>query len=320
MIQKKLISVFFPCFNEKDNIPILYKKIIEITARHKNYEFEIIVIDNNSDDGTQDILKQIALKDPAFRVIFNTRNFGHVRSPYYGIMQCRGDAVIYLASDLQDPPELIPKFLEQWEKGWKIVLATKPESKTSTLLHAIRKAYYRSLNGISDISLVSDATGFGLYDKAVMNHIKSIADPYPYLRGLICELGYPIKLIPFNQKPRERGITKNNFYSLYDVAMLGIVSHSKLPLRIASFAGFVIGILSFISALTFLLLKLWFWDKFPIGIAPVIIGMFFLFGSLMLSIGILGEYIGSIHVYLQKRPIVVERERLNFSDDDKSAT
>jgi dolichol-phosphate mannosyltransferase len=207
---------------------------------------------------------------------------------------------------------LIPQFLADWERGWKIVLATKPESKSSALIHALRRAYYRGLNGISDITLVSDATGFGLYDRQVLDHVRRVNDPYPYLRGLICELGFPIKTIPFLQPRRLRGISKNNFYTLYDIAMLGIVSHSKVPIRLAAFAGFVIGFFSIVAAVLFLLLKLVFWETFPIGIAPVIISMFFLFGTLMVFIGILGEYIGSIHTYVQQRPIVVERERINF--------
>ena len=308
----KMISIVTPCFNEEQNIDELYRRIRETVAKIPDYEFEIIVIDNCSEDGTVARLRALAAQDPNLRVIVNTRNFGHIRSPYYGIMQSRGDATIYLASDLQDPPELIPQFLADWECGWKIVLATKPESKSSALIHALRRVYYRGLNGISDIMLVSDATGFGLYDRRVLDHVRSVNDPYPYLRGLICELGFPIKTIPFLQPRRLRGISKNNFYTLYDIAMLGIVSHSKVPIRLAAFAGFVIGFFSIVAAVLFLLLKLVFWETFPIGIAPVIISMFFLFGTLMVFIGILGEYIGSIHTYVQQRPIVVERERINF--------
>lgn len=312
MSQRQLISIVTPCFNEEQNIDELYRRIRETIAKIPKYDFEIIVIDNCSEDGTVDRLRAISETDPNFRVIINTRNFGHIRSPYYGIIQSRGDATIYLASDLQDPPELIPDFIAEWERGWKIVLATKPESKGAAVVHALRRAYYRGLNGISDITLVSDATGFGLYDRIVLDHVREINDPYPYLRGLICELGFPIKTIPFLQPRRMRGISKNNFYTLYDIAMLGIVSHSKVPIRVAAFAGFVIGFFSLVTAFVFLGLKLAFWDTFPIGIAPVMISVFFLFGMLMVFIGVLGEYIGSIHTYVQQRPIVVERERINF--------
>lgn len=314
MTDRKLISIVTPCFNEEQNIDELYRRIRAAIAPIDKYDFEIIVIDNCSEDGTPDRLRAIAAIDPDFRVIMNVRNFGHIRSPYYGIMQSRGAATIYLASDLQDPPELIPEFLAQWEMGWKIVLAAKPESKSSAFIHALRRAYYRGLNGISDITLVSNATGFGLYDHVVLDHIRKINDPYPYLRGLICELGFPIKTVPFLQPRRLRGISKNNFYTLYDIAMLGVVSHSKVPIRVAAFSGFLLGALSLFAALVFLALKILFWDSFPIGIAPVMIGMFFLFGVLMLFIGILGEYIGSIHTYVQKRPIVVEWERINFEN------
>jgi glycosyltransferase involved in cell wall biosynthesis len=312
MPRPKLISILFPCYNERENILELFNRINFAISNLNEYDFEVVAIDNNSEDGTQDILRELAHKNKSFKVILNTRNFGHVRSPYYGLMQCNGDAIIYLASDLQDPPELIPQFIKEWENGSKIVLATKPESKTSNWTNTVRKAYYRSLNEISNISLINDSTGFGLYDRVVIDQIKAIGDPYPYFRGLICELGYPIKLIRFDQPRRAKGITKNNFLSLYDVAMLGIVSHSKVPLRLASFIGFFMGFMSILSALLFFVLKIIYWDSFPVGVAPIIISLFFLFGIVMIFIGLLGEYIGSIHTYLQKRPIVVERQRINF--------
>jgi dolichol-phosphate mannosyltransferase len=207
---------------------------------------------------------------------------------------------------------MIPDFIREWENGYKLVMAVKPNSQANPVVHALRKSYYRVLDGISDISLLKDSTGFGLYDHEVVDHLREIADPYPYTRGLICELGYEIKTIPFNQPRRIRGISKNNIYTLYDIAMLGIVSHSKVPLRIAAFTGFLIGSLSLVAALVFLLLKLLFWNSFPFGIAPLVISVFFLFGIQLLFIGVIGEYIGSIHTYVQRRPIVVEKERINF--------
>lgn len=310
--EKILLSIVTPCYNEEENVDELYAQVKAAIADQTKYSFELIFIDNHSQDGTVAKLKKLAEKDPMVKIIVNTRNFGHIRSPYYGILQSRGAATIYLASDLQDPPELIPEFIRYWEEGYKLVMAIKPVSKGIAWVHALRKAYYRFLDGISDITLVADATGFGLYDREVLDQLRQIDDPYPFLRGLICELGYEIKTIPFEQPRRLRGISKNNLYILYDIAMLGIVSHSKVPIRIAAFTGFALGMLSVLAAIVFLILKLLFWDSFPMGIAPVVIGMFFMFGVLMLFIGILGEYIGAIHTYIQRRPVVVEKERINF--------
>jgi dolichol-phosphate mannosyltransferase len=207
---------------------------------------------------------------------------------------------------------MIPQFVAEWEQGYKLVMATKPYSKGSALIHFLRKLYYRVLDGISDITILNNCTGFGLYDKVVLDHLRALHEPYPFLRGLICELGFEIKTIPFVQPRRRAGITKNNFYTLYDIAMLGIITHSKLPIRIAAFFGFLLGLVSMVVGIVFVILKLIYWDSFPIGIAPVVIGMFFLLGIQLMFIGILGEYIGSIHTYLQKRPLVVEKERINF--------
>jgi len=311
-MSKKLISIVTPTYNEIDNIDELLRRVrLSIDALHK-YEFEILVIDNCSVDGTQDRLRELAQEDPRIKVILNARNFGHIRSPYYGILQSKGEATIYLASDLQDPPEMIPDLLQGWEAGYKLVMAIKPVSKSSPLMHYLRKSYYRFIDRISDVDIIKDSTGFGLYDKVVLEDLRGIADPYPFLRGLICELGYEVKEVPFIQQRRLGGITKNNFYTLFDIAMLGIVSHSKVPIRIASFMGIILGALSVIVAFIFLSLKLLFWDSFPIGSAPIIIGLFFLFGVQLFFIGILGEYIASIHGYVQNRPIVVEKERINF--------
>lgn len=312
MNSKKLISIVFPVYNEEENIVVLYKKIKKVTLELEIYNFEIIAIDNNSTDSSREILKEIAASDSNFKVIFNTRNFGHIRSPYYGILQSNGNCTVYLASDLQDPPELIPDFIKEWESGYKLVMATKPVSMSSALTHFIRRTYYRFLDGISDVTIINDATGFGLYDEEVVRYLRNINDPYPFLRGLICDLGFKIKTIDFVQQKRVRGISKNNIYTLYDIAMLGIVSHSLIPIRLASFLGFVIGCLSIVCAAIFFILKILYWDTLPIGIAPLLIANFFFFGLIMLFIGILGEYVGSIHTYVKKRPIVVEEERINF--------
>lgn len=309
---RKLISIISPTYNEIDNVEELYRRVIHVMEQFPQYQFEYLIIDNASTDGTDEKLKELAKLDQRIKVIINTRNFGHIRSPYWGIIQTNGAATVYLASDLQDPPELIPELIRLWEDGNKIVLATKPVSATNALIHALRRNYYRFLDAISEIDLVKDTTGFGIYDKVVIDKIREIGDPYPYLRGMVCELGYPIKTIDFNQPARKRGLSKNNFYTLYDIAMLGIISHSLVPIRIASLFGLVLGATSLLMGLGFLIAKLIWWDSFPIGTAPIYILMFSLFGLLFLFLGMIGEYIGSIHGYLQKRPVVVERERVNF--------
>ena len=309
---KKKITIVAPTYNEEENVLLFYSRVNEVIKNIPNYQFEFLFIDNASTDETANILKDLAKQDKKIKVIINTRNFGHIRSPYWGIIQSQGDATIYLASDLQDPPELIPKFIDAWESGFKVVLGVKSESKLNFINHQLRKAYYVLLNKISNISIIKNSTGFGLYDREVLNEVRKISDPYPFLRGIIAELGYEVKQISFLQELRANGYTKNNFYTLYDIGILGIISHSITPIRIASFFGFLIGIISFIFAFIFTILKLIYWDSFPLGISPIIIGMFFMFGLILIFIGFLGEYIGSIHTYLQKRPIVVEKERINF--------
>lgn len=311
-MDKKKISFISPCFNEEDNIDVLYDRVKTFWNANPQFDYEYVIIDNASTDDTAQKLRTIATGDPRVKIIINTRNFGHIRSPYWGILQTSGDATIYLASDLQDPPELAIQFIKEWESGYDIVLATKPVSEGNHFIHFLRKLYYHFLNDISDIKLVRDATGFGLYDKKVIDEIRKINDPYPYLRGLICELGFPIKTVEFKQPRRVRGVSKNNFYTLYDIAMLGIVSHSLVPIRIASLVGFVIGMLSIFFGGVFLIAKLIWWDLFPIGIAPIVITLFGLFGLLFIFMGLLGEYIGVIQTHVSRRPIVVEKERINF--------
>jgi dolichol-phosphate mannosyltransferase len=311
-MNKKIITIVSPTYNEEENVLLFYSHVNEVIKNISNYQFEFLFIDNASTDETANILKDLAKQDKKIKVILNTRNFGHIRSPYWGIIQSQGDATIYLASDLQDPPELIPKFIDAWESGFKVVLGVKPESKLNFINHQLRKAYYLFLNKISNVSIVKNSTGFGLYDREVLNEVRKINDPYPFLRGIIAELGYEVKQIPFLQELRAKGHTKNNFYTLYDIGILGIISHSITPIRMASLFGFLVGSLSFVFAFIFTILKLIYWDSFPLGISPIIIGMFFMFGLILIFIGFLGEYIGSIHIYLKKRPIVVEKERINF--------
>lgn len=307
----KLISIVTPCYNEEDNVDELCSRIARAMSTLP-YDYEHIVIDNCSTDHTVRKIRAIAAQDHRVKLIVNTRNFGHIRSPYYGILQSGGDACILISSDLQDPPEMIVEFIKRWEEGYKIVLATKPESHEAALMFLIRKIYYRLVTKISDVPLVKNATGAGLFDKAVVSILRKIEDPYPYFRGLVCEIGYPIALVPFKQPKRIRGITKNNFYTLYDIAMLGITNHSKIPLRLMTMSGFVLAILSFTVALVFLVAKLLFWNSFQLGVAPILIGMFFFAAIQMLVVGLLGEYVGAIYTHVRKLPLVIESERVNF--------
>jgi len=308
---KKLISIVTACYNEEENIEELYQRIAAVMAKQP-YDYEHICIDNCSTDGTVKKIKEIAAHDKRLKLIVNARNFGHLRSPYYGLLQARGDACVVIASDLQDPPEMIPEFLEKWEQGYKTVLAVKPESEESSIMFWVRGIYYRLITRISEVPLVPNATGVGLFDRAVVDILRSIQDPYPYLRGLLCEIGFPIATVPFKQPKRQRGITKNNFYTLYDTAMLGITNHSKIPLRLMAMSGFLLAFLSLIVALFFFVAKLIYWDSFQLGTAPILIGIFF-FGAIQaFFIGVLGEYIGSIHTQVRNMPLVIELERVNF--------
>jgi len=308
----KLISVVTPTYNEIDNIDDLYSRLLKIWNIYQNYNFELIVIDNASTDGTVEKLKEIAGRDKRVKVIVNNKNYGHLRSPYWAMLQAYGDAVIFMASDLQDPPETLPLFIDQWENGYKVVLGVKPKSEANGISHYLRKLYYRVLNAISSIELVNDATGFGIYDKKVMDLIRDINDPNPYFRGLVCELGYPIKTVEFEQARRLRGITKNNLYTLYDMAMMGFINYSLIPIRLASIFGIFLGGISLFMGIALLFIKFIWWDNIPLGIAPLAIGIFFLMGLMLIFIGILGEYVSTIIPYVRRRPIVIESERVNF--------
>lgn len=308
---KKLISIVTPCFNEEGNVEELHKRISE-TLRNLPYEYEHIYIDNASTDQTVNKIKRIATVDQHVKLIVNSRNFGHIRSPYYGILQTNGDACVLIASDLQDPPEMIAEFIKKWEEGYKTVLAVKPESEENIIIFALRKTYYRLISKISEVPLINNATGAGLIDKSVVEILRNIQDPYPYFRGLLCEIGYPIATVPFKQPRRKRGITKNNFYSLYDMAMLGITNHSKVPIRLMAMSGFFLSFLSLLIAFGFLVAKLLFWDSFQLGTAPMLIGVFFFGATQTFFIGVLGEYVASIHTQVRRMPLVIEIERVNF--------
>jgi glycosyltransferase involved in cell wall biosynthesis len=306
------ISVVTPCYNEDGNVEALAEQIREVFSRLPGYTYEHIYIDNCSKDDTQKLLRALAAKDRRVKVIFNARNFGHIRSPFYGLLQATGDAAILMASYFQDPPAMIVDFIDKWKEGYRVVLGVKVRSEESRIMFAIRTMYYNLVNRLADVELTKNATGFGLYDRRVLDVLKEIDDPYPYFRGLISDIGFESAKISFTQPTRRRGITKNNFYSLYDMAMLGFVNHSKVPLRIAAMAGFTMGALSFLLAFGFFVAKLVFWNRFELGLAPLLIGVFFLSAVQLFFIGIIGEYVGAIHRQVQKRPHVIERERLNF--------
>jgi len=308
---KKLISIITPCFNEEENVEELYKRIRQV-MRSSKYKYEHIFIDNASSDNTAGKLRLLAKSDKHVKVILNTRNFGHIRSPVHALFQASGDAVIAMASDLQDPPEQIPEFLKKWEAGYPVVIGVKEKTESSALFHLLRTVYYRSLRALSDVNLVENFTGFGLYDRKVIEAVRKIDDPYPYFRGLIADLGFEIAKIKFTQHRRKRGISKNNFYTLYDLAMLGLTNFTKIPLRLATMFGFLSAAVSFMVGLAYLIYKLIFWFQFQLGSAPVIIGLFFMGSVQMLFLGVVGEYIGAIYTQIMRRPLVIEKERINF--------
>lgn len=312
--QKKVISIFTPCYNEQDNVEKLIAEVKKIFGQFPQYHFEHVFIDNHSTDNTVSILRRLAANDKQIKVIVNVRNFGHIRSPYYGLLACKGDAVISLVADLQDPPEMIPDFIRKWEEGFKIVIAVKSTSKENPLMFALRGFFYDLLSKLTDSSEkpVKNFTGFGLYDQQFLTVVRSLEDPYPYFRGMISELGFKRCEMEYTQQTRVFGKSKNNFFTLYDLAMLGFTNHSKLPLRLSVFVGIFSAILSLLVALGYLVYKLIFWDRFQVGMAPLVIGVFFFSSVQLFFIGIIGEYIGAIHTQVRKRPLVIEQERINF--------
>lgn len=316
-VNKPLISVMCPCFNEAGNVVALYERLRGVFEKLEDYTYEHVFIDNASTDGTGEILKGLAAADSRVKVIVNTRNFGHIRSPYHALLQCTGDAVIGMAADLQDPPELIPAFIEKWREGYKVVLGVKQASEESSVRFALRRWGYAFIDRMSEVEQVRNSTGFGLYDKAFVSVLRRLPDPYPYFRGIVAELGFRHATIPYAQPARTRGLTKNNFYSLYDIGIQGIVNHSKIPLRIATMLGFVSSVISIVAAFVYFMMKMMFWYDLPIGVAPVIIGLFCVASVQLFFLGILGEYVGAIHTQVRNRPLVIEAERINF--DTRSA-
>lgn len=314
-----LITVFAPCYNEEGNVTELYTRVRAVFERIPGHALEFVFIDNCSTDGTVAELRGLAARDRAVKVIVNVRNFGQVRSPYHGLLQCRGDAVIAMAADLQDPPALIPQLLERWSEGYRVVAAVKRSADEGLVYRLLRGAFYGLIHRISDVRPIQNFTGFGLYDQAVIETLRTIDDPQPYFRGLISEIGWPPALVPFDKPRRVRGISKNNLFSLYDVAVLGIVKHSVAPLRLATFFGFVMSGVSLLVSLGYLVAKLAYWERFVLGTAPILIGFFFFASVQLFFIGVLGEYINSIHVHVRRLPLVVERERINWDDGPREA-
>jgi glycosyltransferase involved in cell wall biosynthesis len=312
MTNRKKISIVTPVYNEEDNIEELYNRIRNIMLK-VNYDYEHICIDNCSTDTTAIKLKILASADKNLKIIINSRNFGYIRSSYHAILESSGDATILLASDLQDPPEIIPQFINQWESGYKSIFAVKKSSEESKTLYWIRNLYYKFITSISEAPLIKNATGAGMFDVEVVNILRKMDDPYPYFRGLICEIGFPVAEIKFDQIRRKKGKSSFNFYLMYDTAILAITKHSKIPLRMLSIGGFILSFVCIIIAISFIVVKILFWDLIQVGIAPILISIFF-FGSIQaFFIGILGEYIISIHTHVRKLPHVIETCRINFN-------
>ena len=309
----KKLSIITPVYNEEENIHDIIWSIKDIMKEYSSFAYEHIFIDNSSTDKTVDILREACLKDKNLKVIINRRNFGYLRSSYYAITQCTGDAAILISADLQDPPFLIKDFIYHWLEGKKIVLGNKKYSKVGFVINLIRKIFYKFIKKVSETKLTENTIGFGLYDREVINSLKQIIDPYPYFRGLITEIGHEIFLVEYSQPIRKKGKSKFNFLSMYDIAITGIVKHSKLPIRIFTISGFVLSVLSLLVALIYFVYKLVNWYDFSGGIAPILIGMFTIASFQIFFLGLIGEYILSIHTQVRNIPLVFEKERINFN-------
>lgn len=308
----KIISIVTSCFNEENNIPEFYTRIKEVLSRLPNYDYEFIVADNCSTDNTRNVLRAIAAADPKFRVIMNAANYGHIRSPYHALLQAKGDAAILICSDLQEPPELIADFIQKYEEGYEVVAGIRKDTRSGRKMNFLRSIYYRALGSVSDTPLIADFTGFGLYSAKFLAALRQFHEPYPYFRGLVSEIGLKRATVEYVQEPRVHGRTKNNFLTLYDMAMTGFVNHTKMPLRLAGLCGFILAVISFIVAIGYFVYKLIFWQTFSLGMAPVVIGLFFFAGVQLIFIGIIGEYLGAVWTQVRNRPQVIEEERINF--------
>lgn len=310
------VSILIPCYNEEENIVPMSEALIELFYEKLSaYEYEIIFIDNNSTDNTRRFLRKVCKENVNIKAIFNVKNFGQFNSPYYGLMQTSGDCAILLCCDFQDPIELIPEMIAEWERGNKIIVMQKITSEENRFLYFLRSCYYKLIHHFSEVEQIEHFTGFGLYDHTFIDVLRNLHDPTPFLRGIVAELGYRIKIIPYTQQKRRAGKTHNNFYTLYDAAMLSLTSYTKMGLRMATFLGFGVAVISTIFASIYLVLKLVFWERFVAGTAPVLIGMFFLGAIILMFLGLMGEYILSINERMMNRPLVIEEERLNFNEN-----
>lgn len=311
----KKISIVVPCFNEEENVVPMADAIREEFKKNlSSYEYEIIFIDNDSKDNTRELIRELCNSDKCIKGIFNAKNFGQFNSPYYGMLQSTGDATVLMAADFQDPVEMIPKYVAAWEEGYKIAIGIKKSSQENKIMYHLRSLYYKTIKKLSEVEQIEHFTGFGLYDKAFINVMRNLDDPVPFLRGIVAELGFRRKEIPYEQPQRRAGITSNNLYRLYDAAMLSITAYTKVGLRLATFAGVILSGISMLIAVVYLILKLVYWDRFPAGMAPILIGMLFLGSIQIFFIGLIGEYILTINQRVMKRPLVVEEERINFDE------
>ena len=318
-MSKKVISITSGCYNEAENLQCFYdrwRKVLDCLAA--DYDYEFVLEDNCSEDGSREILRRLAASDPKFKVILNAGNFGHIRSPYNAILNTSGDLVVPTCSDLQDPPEVFPELLKQYEAGFKVVCAVRSGTLANPLMECLRRLYYWFLRRISPgEQVLSGFTGFGIYDRACIEALKKYHDPYPYFRGQIAEIGFRMTTVPYLQGKRLHGKTKNNFLTLYDMAMTGVVHHTKVPQRMAAVMGSLLGCLSLMVALIYLVLKLIWWNTFSLGTAPLVIGLFFFSSVQLFFIGIIGEYLGAVWTQVRNRPLVIEEERINFPSGEK---
>ena len=312
----KKISVLIPCYNEEENVvPISEAVIGIITKELPQYDYELVFIDNDSTDKTRELLRMLCAKNPKIKAIFNARNFGQFNSPYYGILQVTGDCVISMVADFQDPVEMIPRLVEEWEKGAKIVCAIKTTSKENKIMRFLRTCYYKMIKKMSDVEQIEHFTGFGLYDKGFVDVLRNLDDPTPFLRGIVAELGYKRVDVPYEQQKRRAGKTHNNWFTLYDAAMLSFTSYTKAGLRLATIVGFIMSAISLVVAFVYLILKLLYWDRFVAGMTPILLAVCILGSVQLFFIGFLGEYVLSINKRMMKRPLVIEEERINFDKD-----
>lgn len=312
----KKISILIPCYNEEENVGPMSEAIVDLFATQlQTYDYELLFIDNDSQDRTREILRDICSKNQNIKAIFNAKNFGQFNSPYYGMLQTTGDCTISMVCDFQDPVELIPRYIEEWEKGYKIVIGIKTSSKENPIMYRLRSIYYKLIKKFSDVEQIEHFTGSGLYDREFVNVLRDLKDPTPFLRGIVAELGYKRKEIPYEQPERRAGKTSNNFMRLYDAAMLSITSYTKIGLRLCTFFGMLIAGGSALVGLVYLIMKLIMWDSFSAGMAPVLIGMFFLGSIQLFFLGFIGEYILSINQRVMNRPLVIEEERINFTTE-----